>query len=404
MQRRTRNGIEVTHTEYLTDLFEWDYSSDPELFDEELRTFYINPGLKETFPWLSEMAGMYEKYTVKNLDIFYLTSSSTQERGKIIITPDYDVTDNPPTGQAAMLNTSGTKYGSFWEEIHCRIAPNKIHSLNKQLYVRDGSIPGEPKSYDGVKVFITCPGDGERLIGSLFIKYTIEFHSPQVKPPQVTTPFQRARYCEVGAQILPSGAANSFVEYGEQDYDTIGIEQTGPGVFILPAGTYRVKTRICLLCPTSGTSFNSNLSGKQTNAWGNNSIIGGLTSTIGNTLDQTWGGYFVSTGDNDQTSEFWMNIASNIVSGSIQFAQITFERLVVGALQSYLSSPSGLQRSVVHTRRLKDMKEPEHDEKHAPQSETEEVQESLSEQPVLVRSTPPPKTGQLRAVGRPTLH
>ena len=355
VQRRTPDGVEVTHTEFLADLHEWDYDLDPDAFAANLRTFYINPGVAETFPWLSEMATLYEKYKIIRLEMFYLTSSSTQERGKIVFQPDYDITDNAPTFLGQMLNSSQATYGSLWNEVKCRISPAKVHSLNKQLYVRKGDIPGEPKSYDGVKVFVTVPGDGTRLVGSLFIKYCVRFYTPQVSSPDPTTPFQRARYSSQAPVNIPNGETTTHVHFTDQAYDTIGIQRIGNNEFVLPPGTYRIKSRVCFVAGTPSTSFSTTLRGQGNSQSGNESVIGKQSSATGDTYDQTWGGYFVSTGNNP----FFLQLQSDIVAGVIALSQIAFERLVTGALQSYLGTAGGLPLATLRqqeAKRLRDRK------------------------------------------------
>jgi hypothetical protein len=58
--------------------------------------FPINPASPRTFPWLSYIARLYDKYRFHSLRFIYVNSVSTQTEGNLMMSLDYDTLDAAP--------------------------------------------------------------------------------------------------------------------------------------------------------------------------------------------------------------------------------------------------------------------------------------------------------------------
>lgn len=151
-------------------------------------TYPINPGMRDTFPWLSAIAQNYEQYYVHGMVFQYLSTSSVAianasdlALGQVIMTTDYDASDSEFNDASQMLNSFFTNSEkpseSFLHPVEC--APGS--QVNKLYFVRLG--PPAPNTdirlYDlGVMGIATDgPADYTRA-GQLWVSYDISLHKP----------------------------------------------------------------------------------------------------------------------------------------------------------------------------------------------------------------------------------
>ena len=73
------------------------------------RTLSLNPGNKETFPWLSGIAKNFQEYKFKGLVFHYIPTSgnavsgTSPALGSVMFQTSYRVTDDPPAAKAEMM-------------------------------------------------------------------------------------------------------------------------------------------------------------------------------------------------------------------------------------------------------------------------------------------------------------
>ena len=155
--------------------------------DFEITTFNINPGLDETFPWLSVMANSFTSYRVLGMIIEFksLASQYTTDSylGFICMASQYNSLDSVFTDKQSMENSeyaNSTKPSkSLLHPIECSPAQQVL----TQLYIRGGSIPNDAdlKFYDLCRFSIAtggCPANG--ICGELWVSYEIEFYQPKL--------------------------------------------------------------------------------------------------------------------------------------------------------------------------------------------------------------------------------
>lgn len=123
-----RGGIIVRHREYIGDVLATTAFT--------VQSFMINPGLFNTFPWLSQIAMGYEQYKPRGMIFEFLSTSSdallssatSTALGTVSMATQYDVSDPPFTDKRSMLNhewsNSRKPSMSFIHPIECKNAFN----------------------------------------------------------------------------------------------------------------------------------------------------------------------------------------------------------------------------------------------------------------------------------------
>jgi len=184
-----------------------------------ITTYQINPGLASTFPWLAPQALGYESYKVNKLLIEYkFTTNEFTGLGRIVIAPDYDAADPPPTSITQAEQMTDNAMGAVAKNWTCTLRPRGIGILGPKRYTRSGALqPNEDiKTYDIAQVHICTQGQTNNAeIGQLWISYDITLFEPQ--PPQVSNIFLSGNLQNadgtgsvptnlIGTGTIPSGA------------------------------------------------------------------------------------------------------------------------------------------------------------------------------------------------------
>lgn len=147
-------------------------------------SYPINPGMSQTFPWLSTVAQNYQEYRLHGL-IFefrplitdFVTSGAP---GVVIMATNYNADSAPYTTKQAMENTefavSVKPTLPLIHAVECAADENPF----KIQYVRTGALPTgqDLKSYDlGLFQFATQANPTQAL-GELWVSYCVEFLKP----------------------------------------------------------------------------------------------------------------------------------------------------------------------------------------------------------------------------------
>lgn len=172
-----------THTEFITNIYNTSTGF-------ENRAFPLNPGMKETFPFLSQLAKNFTMYEFHGLIFEYRPTSgefgsASNALGKIIMATDYDP-DSPPfvTSQnmenydyaTSCKPSVGMRHG-------VETAPNQ--SATKMQYIRtiDGT---RDKIFTDIGLFQIAtdglPTAGAGAIGELWVTYCVKLSRSQILP------------------------------------------------------------------------------------------------------------------------------------------------------------------------------------------------------------------------------
>lgn len=155
------------------------------------RTYNLNPGLDDTFPWLSQIANAYEQYRWRGMIFEFRSTSSnallsaatSTALGSVIMGTQYDVLDEPWTDKRTMLNHEySNSINPSISGVHLVECKKQFSILNNQ-YTRFGPPPtgGDLHMYDLGKFTIATTGMqvAGGAIGELWVSYEIELMKQQ---------------------------------------------------------------------------------------------------------------------------------------------------------------------------------------------------------------------------------
>jgi len=185
---KTTQDVTVRHREYVGDVVS---AGTANTF--VVKQYQLNPGLASTFPWLSQLALLYQEYTFKGLIFEFVStsadaiaSSTNTSLGSVIMATTYR---NSVTflskGQMnnEMFANDAKPSCSFIHPVECDPAENPF---NVQ-YVRGGAVPaGEDiKSFDLGTFNIASAGvQGTNVVlGELWCTYEVTLRKPVLSQP-----------------------------------------------------------------------------------------------------------------------------------------------------------------------------------------------------------------------------
>lgn len=99
--------------------------------------FDLNPANGLLFPWLSNVAPMFEKYQFEALEFILTPGNPSTAVGRYYMAVDYDWDDAVATTAVQMMQNHGSVMGSVWEPLTLRVDAAKLNSVIKQRYVAD---------------------------------------------------------------------------------------------------------------------------------------------------------------------------------------------------------------------------------------------------------------------------
>lgn len=142
----------------------------------------INPGLVSTFPWLAQMAPLYESYLFEKLEFRFESTSATTAQGSLMMAVDYDASDPLAASKIQLATYRRYIRSAPWEECQC---VSLLEDLRKQTtyFVRNGTLAANQdiKLYDVGLLNIAVQGQADASpIGELYIRYRVKFMTPQL--------------------------------------------------------------------------------------------------------------------------------------------------------------------------------------------------------------------------------
>jgi hypothetical protein len=183
----TLAATRVQHREYICDIVgSVAWSS---------RSFAINPGLSDSFPWLASVAGAFEQYRLHGIVFeFKSTSASALNStntalGTVIMATEYNVLHPPFANKREMENyvysTSSPPSVSAMHPVECA----RDVSVLDNLYVRNAPVPNtsDLRFSDLGRFQISTVGmQAAATIGELWCTYDVELIKPKL-PDAFTT-------------------------------------------------------------------------------------------------------------------------------------------------------------------------------------------------------------------------
>jgi hypothetical protein len=185
------NGaVVVRHREYIGDI--------ASTINFNLTAYPINPGMSDTFPWLSQMAQSFEQYEMRGCIFEFVSTSSdsvlssgtSTALGSVMLATEYDSLESNFSGKREMLNhefANSTKPScNIIHPIECKRDRTPV----SQLYVRSDVVPsgGDKRLYDLGTFQLATEGmqATSGTLGELWISYEVAFYKQRYDPGLAT--------------------------------------------------------------------------------------------------------------------------------------------------------------------------------------------------------------------------
>lgn len=171
-QNRSRR---IKNSEFIGDLYVQSNFS--------VQSYVLNPGMLTTFPWLSEQAKNWQQYRFHSVRFRYVTRVGTSTIGSVILSPEYNSSDNPPRNEREAMNTMDAVEDVVWREVSTTLNVSAMFALGPRKQIRSGMVTGDVTVYDAgavhaVAAYVTISPPGSS-IGKLWIDYDVELFVPQ---------------------------------------------------------------------------------------------------------------------------------------------------------------------------------------------------------------------------------
>lgn len=172
--RNSNKCTHVIHREYLQDI-------NGSINFNNLQ-FPINPGLSSTFPWLSQMASLYESYIFKRLHFIYEPACPSITAGSVMLAIDFDAADQAAVSKIQFMAYHNAVRNTAWENVTYRSDLSDLIKFGIQRYVRSGPVANtDIKTYDiGNFQLATSNFVAATFVGELYVEYEVEFYTPQL--------------------------------------------------------------------------------------------------------------------------------------------------------------------------------------------------------------------------------
>lgn len=243
---QSSRGVEISHREFLGDIS----GSDP----FRIKSLNINPGLSESFPWLSRVAANYEQYEFLGLVYeFRPTSGSiagaSPALGVVVFATNYDSLDTTFTSKQQMESyqfaTSVVPCEGMSHPVEC----DPADMIMKNHYVRTQAAPAgsDQRMYDWGKFQYATKGmQSEYVCGELWVTYHVRLIFPRIDPNVSTEIVHLSSSTESATTAAPfQGAIAVSDPYGwisgptpVLSYDNTGITFFNPGRYHIAASWY----------------------------------------------------------------------------------------------------------------------------------------------------------------------
>ncbi len=185
-------AVTISRREFVADIYapgELGATSIPAFSNQ---VYSLNPGLEETFPWLSQIAQNYEEYSFEQLIFHYrstvtdIGSSTTGQCGTVIMATNYN--------SAAVEFSDKNAMQAYDGAMSCKSTDSMTHGVEcddskraglDALYVRAGAVPlgQDIKTYDHglfqmalANLPVAYAG---QTVGELWVSYTVKLSKPK---------------------------------------------------------------------------------------------------------------------------------------------------------------------------------------------------------------------------------
>jgi len=251
-----------------------------------VEAFVLNPGISDSFPFLSDIAAKYDRYTTLKLKFHWTGRASTETSGGVILASSRDVLDPAPDTDVAALTLVPSSNCAYWKSLTLDFKPDR-----KERLVRVGGYPLNSSAHDyDSGIFYLCRSGATAIVpaGFLEVEYSFHFKRPV---SSIQASLQRGVTSTLAFDSAMAAAGPIPVNV---DHNGLGLRVgTLPNSFKFPrVGYYDLKYSVAIDPNVNGTGFTPymrNLTTGVAAADVNGSLCRAYNSHGGNTLNNTAG-------------------------------------------------------------------------------------------------------------------
>lgn len=254
-----KNVIKVRHREFLGDVY-----SSATIGAFSVTDYNINPGLANSFPWLSQVCGSsFQQYRINGM-VFEFRSmsadalnSTNTALGSVVMATDYDSKDASFSSKQQMENT---EFG-----VSCKPSSCMIHGIEcarnqtsvSELYIRAFAVPtgADIRLYDMGRFSIATVGmqAASVNVGELWVSYDIDLFKAIEQPPGYINPLDD--YTLTGVDATHSLGTNQSTNTGTVNQIGTSLSYVGATSYInFPLVSMTKGNKYCLSYRVVGDS------------------------------------------------------------------------------------------------------------------------------------------------------
>lgn len=134
-----------------------------------------NPGLVGSFPWLAALAARYEMYKFTKLRYEFRSVVASSTSGVIMMSFDYDASDEAPASKAIQAQTIPNSETNVWMNNDLVVPLD-----GTWRYVRQSQLATnlDIKTYDLGNMWLSSAYGDNAIGGELYVEYTVELKKP----------------------------------------------------------------------------------------------------------------------------------------------------------------------------------------------------------------------------------
>lgn len=266
----------------------------------------INPGIFQSFPWMSPIANQYEYYEFTKLNYSFVPSVPTSASGNVYLAVDYDVADAPPISAMIMSSWQGTVSGNVWSPLNYSVRKEELARFRTERYVWDAAtVPSgtDPRTYHFGHVYAAAEGVSAGVIGTIWVDYSVKLSVPELDLSNSSSSAQLQCNCTAADKANPYGSSSRTVI---SDLSYYNVTNT---VVTLPAGTYTYKYHVGGTDVSSGISLSAGTGGSVSSQ--NNYAVGTTSAVYVAMLVVTaaYAAFTISTSGVTAISGAWLDIS-----------------------------------------------------------------------------------------------
>jgi hypothetical protein len=256
-----------------------------------LATYAINPGNATTFPLLSDVAQIYEKYEFEYVEFYTIPEVSGfatgGQTGSYSLSPCFDAAKGAPGSYTAALDLCARQPAAIDspdEPLTYYATYNQMHDDEKVKYVRTGQLPGQGDihTYDAGNLFVCAEGLSATQfnVARLCVRYKCHFYD-RIDNASISVPINNSVYFGIDTNT----SVTNNVPYQALFADPITASEPGSygigvvnasGVLTPPLGNYLVDVVVGYY------NTGENMTEGFMQLYKNNTVLLGATTTVTN--------------------------------------------------------------------------------------------------------------------------